>query len=186
MLEKALCGDSSSQPIKHLYFSHVNSGRNFWSAAKRCKLQAEQWSRSSILKSEIAWKILDKFLPNLAKWRISHCRIYWVQKDSTMSGTQPQRVRRMASPSTKQGPMKATVVFGLSPSGSRITGRKNSPSSSPTPQWGQDSHRKRRSPDHRMSPDRPISPAFKGIFNSQLNFTSICRPLAPNIRSFAI
>ena len=87
-----------------------------------------------------------------------------------MASQNSQRVRRIASPSTKQGPMKAIQPFGLkqdrSPTFSRSSnGRKNSPASSPTPQKGPETHRKnRRSPDHRLSPDRssPSSPGIKG------------------------
>lgn len=86
-----------------------------------------------------------------------------------MSGQGTQRVRpsRNPSPSTKQGPMKATLTFSLMQgSPTRANGRKISPSSSPTPQKNSDGHRvkNRRSPDHRNSPERrsPGSPcSFK-------------------------
>ena len=70
-----------------------------------------------------------------------------------MASQNTQRVRRMASPSLKQGPLKATKSFGL---------KTLSPSASPT-QWLTDSHRKnRRSPDYsdRASPN---SPSLKGM-----------------------
>ena len=79
-----------------------------------------------------------------------------------MASQPSQRVRGIPSPSTKQGPMKATKSFGLG-TGSRPSGvKKHSPSASPTQQSGGDVHRKRRSPDHRQSPDRTLSPVFKG------------------------
>ena len=82
-----------------------------------------------------------------------------------MASQSSSRMRRIASPSTKQGPMKATLTFGLK--GNPTTAKSCSgPSSSPTPQRAvAESHRKtRRSPDNRASPDRnsPSSPCFKG------------------------
>ena len=93
-----------------------------------------------------------------------------------MSGQPNQRVRRIASPSTKQGPMKATLTFGLMQGSPTRTGnaRKNSPSSSPTQQWSTDGHRVKawRSPDNRASPERasPSSPVFKGMHWNRAHF----------------
>ncbi|XP_064614108.1 glucocorticoid-induced transcript 1 protein-like [Liolophura sinensis] len=83
-----------------------------------------------------------------------------------MSGQAPQRVRRIASPSTKQGPIKAVKAFTLM-HGSPTRGvSRNSPSSSPTSILTSETHRiksHRRSPDSRSSPERrsPNSPSFK-------------------------
>ena len=80
--------------------------------------------------------------------------------------------RRITSPPTKSGPLKATLTFGLkgSPnpaSATRSSNGRKSPASSPSPQWSTiaECHRKaRRSPDNRLSPDRAASssPGFRG------------------------
>lgn len=147
--------------------------------------------RSESYRGVFSCQMLWNFLMKIDSWQLNQLAEGFIYLCDCKMSQQQQRVRRMASPSSsKQGPMKAILHFGLKSqpqelSKSHQNGRKNSPNSSPTPVKSSENHRKtRKSPDFRSSPERssPSSPGFnKGttLSSSLSHFDSVWNLTSP-------